>query len=1125
MTDYQTLLGKLDEFIRKYYKNRLIKGGILVFSILLVSWLSAVFLEYFGHFNTTARSFMFYFWVLLSLGVTGYYIVVPLLKLFKIGQHITYEQASNIIGNHFGEVKDKLLNALQLQQNFPHEQEGSLLMASIDQKIKELSPIPFTRAVNFKSNYKYIKYAAIPFIILVTVLVVSPQIVTESSKRIIDHDQFFEKKAPFDFIISSKKLEAFQNNDYELELKTQGAELPDEVYIEFGGKPYRMEKKGLNKFHYTLKNLQKSFDFRFTASEFASNGYHFAVLPLPVVLNFEIQINYPAYLNKAAEVLQNTGDITIPAGSEVSWKFVTSHVEQMELKFGDNTNINSQRSDDNYIFTKRFTQSTTYSLIPANSHVKNSDSMSYGISVVPDAYPTVDVEEKKDSFNTKVSYFGGDIADDYGLSRLSFNYKYIKTTDESLLKKPTTSLPININSSKTQQAFYHYFNFSEIKINPGDEIEYYFEVWDNDGVNGSKAARSRAMMLKAPTLEELKEITEAGNKEVKKELTQAFKEAGKLQKDLKKLQEKLAEKKNLDWQDKKQIEELLKRQKDLQKQLEQVQQENQQNMEMKQEMNQQSPELMQKQEELQKMMKDVLNEEMKDLMKQFEDLLKQNDKEIMKEKLSEMQVQDKEVQKELDRMLEMFKKLELEQKMQQTVDKLDELSKKQEELSKESQQKDSKTEDIQKKQDELNKEFKEVEKDLKDIQEKNAELEKPEEMQDTKEDQKDIEEKQEESKSELSKNQKQKAAKKQKEASDKMKQMKEKLEKKMQDKEQEKEEEDYDNLRQILENLLQLSFDQEALMQELGGVNGYNPQFVKIGQQQKKLKGDASIIEDSLLALSKRVQQISKIINKEIGQINANMDNTIALMADRNIYMARAKQQYVMTHVNNLAVMLSEVLKQMQDQMNESSSSKPGSKSCKKPGKKKKKGEGEKKGEGIKSMKELQDQLSKKIEDMKKGQKPGQGKPGENGQPTSKEFAQAAAMQSAIRQRMRQMSQQMGKEGATQLKQQLEQIQKLMDQNEKDLYNKRITPETLKRQQEIMSRMLESEKAQQERETDNQRKATEGQDKVKGTQQKTFEEYVKQKNKEAEILRTTPPNFNIYYKNKVKQYFDKQTGK
>lgn len=165
-----------------------------MFTILLASWLSAIFLEHFGHFNTTARSFMFYFWVLISLSVTGYYIVVPLLKLFKIGQHINYEQASAIIGNHFGEVKDKLLNALQLQQNHSHEHEGSLLMAGIEQKIKELSPVPFARAVNFRSNYKYVKYAAVPFIILIAVLVVSPQIVTESSKRIIDHNQFFEKK-------------------------------------------------------------------------------------------------------------------------------------------------------------------------------------------------------------------------------------------------------------------------------------------------------------------------------------------------------------------------------------------------------------------------------------------------------------------------------------------------------------------------------------------------------------------------------------------------------------------------------------------------------------------------------------------------------------------------------------------------------------------------------------------------------------------------------------------------------------------------------------------------------------------------------------------------------------------
>ena len=103
-------------------------------------------------------------------------------------------------------LKHKFLDLLKKESNREKEFEKQ------QQKIKELNPVPFSKAVNFESNYKYIKYAAVPLLVLIGVLVVSPQIVTESSKRIIEHDTFFEKKAPFDFIVSSKKLEAFQNN-------------------------------------------------------------------------------------------------------------------------------------------------------------------------------------------------------------------------------------------------------------------------------------------------------------------------------------------------------------------------------------------------------------------------------------------------------------------------------------------------------------------------------------------------------------------------------------------------------------------------------------------------------------------------------------------------------------------------------------------------------------------------------------------------------------------------------------------------------------------------------------------------------------------------------------------------
>ncbi|MFA4853643.1 MAG: hypothetical protein WC599_14095, partial [Bacteroidales bacterium] len=117
MTDnYQILINKLDEFIRKYYKNRLIKGGLYSISALLLFYISIAFLEYLGHFGIPARTLMFYAYLALNLVIIVHYFVIPLLKLYKIGKIISHEQAAAIIGKHFANVKDKLLNTLQLKK-------------------------------------------------------------------------------------------------------------------------------------------------------------------------------------------------------------------------------------------------------------------------------------------------------------------------------------------------------------------------------------------------------------------------------------------------------------------------------------------------------------------------------------------------------------------------------------------------------------------------------------------------------------------------------------------------------------------------------------------------------------------------------------------------------------------------------------------------------------------------------------------------------------------------------------------------------------------------------------------------------------------------------------------------
>ncbi|MBL4594055.1 MAG: hypothetical protein JKX68_09605, partial [Flavobacteriales bacterium] len=282
----------------------------------------------------------------------------------------------------------------------------------------------------------------------------------------------------------------------------------------------------------------------------------------------------------------------------------------------------------------------------------------------------------------------------------------------------------------------------------------------------------------------------------------------------------------------------------------------------------------------------------------------------------------------------------------------------------------------------------------------------------------------------------------------------------------------------------------------------------------KKLKDDAKMIEDSLFALSKRVVELESTINREISAINNNMEKTINFMEDRQIPMAAARQQYVMTSINNLALLFDEVLQQMQKQAQQ----KPGEGSCDKPG-----GNGKPKA-GMGSIKKMQKQLQKQLEAMKKamekGNKPGGKKPGDKegegmgmpgGKGMSESLAKMAAQQAKIRQALNKLSG--GSPG-------LNGISKMMEQTETDIVNKRITQRTINRQKEILTRLLESEKADREREWDEKRESKEGKNQVKGNPELFFE-YNQQKEQEVDLIKTTPPNLNTFYKKKVTQYFQK----
>jgi hypothetical protein len=1117
--NYALLIEKLDGFIRKFYINQLLRGALYTVGAVLGLFILLNVAEYYFYFGTGVRTGLLWGFLALSAVAVWRWVAMPLMHYFHLGKVISHEQAAKIIGEHFTGVKDKLLNILQLKQQSSNAIYAELIHASINQKSEEIRIVPFQAAIDLAKNRKYLRYALPPVLMLLFLLLGAPNILREGTMRLWNSGTAFEKPAPFKFLINPDSLKAVQFSDYLLKVKVEGAALPNEVFISLGNVQYRLEKRAANEFEYRFANVQKDTEFRLFASGVESRDYLLNVLRKPSILSFSTKLDFPAYIGRADEELANVGDLVVPQGTDIGWVFNAQNTDNLQLKFGSDPSAEAKRFDDElFQYRRRVLRDETYKLFLSNALLQGADSVAYTITVIPDLHPQISVEEFKDSSNLRLAFFAGDASDDYGLSTLTFNYQ--------IKKAKAGQLPMNtvkIEKAAGKQIQYDYsWNIGDLNLEPGDEVQYYFETFDNDGVNGAKSARTGLMTYKMPTLDEFRQQQADNSKEIKEDLEKALKESLKIQDELKKLRDKVLQKKELDWQTRKEMEKLLDRQKQLQQQLQEAKENFEENNKQQQEFNQQNQDLQEKQEKLEQLFEETMSEDMKKLMEDIQKLLEEQNKDQMLEQMEEMQAQNEDLNKELERLEELYKQLEVEQLLDQQIQQLEELAKEQEDLAKQTEEEQKGNEQLEKEQQDINEKLEQMDKKMEDLLKKNEELKRPQKIEDNKKEMNDAKQDTKDAKQEINNKQNQKAGKKQKSAANKMKNMANKMKQNRESGQQEQMEEDLKAIRQLLENLVGLSFAQEQNKKDVEGTTINTPRYVELAQQQYKIKDDFKLVEDSLQALASRQFQIESIINEKVAEINGSLRSSLQELEERRVSTATEQQQRSMKSLNDLALLLAESMKNMQEQMAEGM---PGNQSCQKPGNSKGKSKG-KKGEGD-SGKEPNDKMSKGQEDLNKIMKElkerleKQGKEkgnsgGGGGQPgNSKEFAQLAAKQAALRNALRQLQKEKQEQGKGDKA--LDEIMDEMNKIETELVNKRLNNEMLRRQDQILNRLLEHEKAEREREQDEQRQA-ESARQIQPKMPPALEEYLKKRRAEVEQFRTVSPALKPYYKQLVEEY-------
>jgi len=1083
--NFDILVNKLNTFRFKYYSNRLLKGLVLTFGVLLLLFTAFTVSEYFVYFSSEIRKLVFYGFILFSILLFVSFIGIPLLHLLNILTPISLKSTSAIIQKHFSSIQDKLLNIIELSEYKNGQSSSELVLASIDQKIEELKVFDFNEAVSYKNVRLISFYLLASFLISVGIYTINRNIFTESTRRIIHYNQEFVKPAPFVFQLENKDLKVKKGDALTLRVSINGEELPQIVYINIDGNNYLMKNNSESEFQFEMASVINPVQFYFTDLKYQSKVFKLELLPKPGINSFTTEIKPPIYTSLQNQIFNNLGDVQVPNGTQVKWNFTGIDVDSLYILMDDSTRVSAVKNDNNFEIEKTFFKSSNYNVYIQNKVTEPELALSYFVDVIPDLYPEIDVLEVQDSSNITRFFFKGIIGDDYGFSSLKFHYN-INNTD-SLVSIPFVR-------SLNDLDFYYSFDFKDLP-SPEGIISYYFSVSDNDVINHYKTTTSKSFTFQFPNKEEMETFDNEQFQNLENKLQQSRELAKEIKNDLNNLQIKNMDTSLSDWEKSQMVNDIVQKQNQLEKLYDQIKQDNDRLNNYVNSFNSKNEEILDKQKQIEELLDEVFTEELKKLMEEFNKLAEDFDSKKLNELTKNMNLTFDDLQKQLDRNIEMLKKMKIEQKLQDVIDRVNEMAQEEEKLSQEVSE-EKNFEEAKEQVEQHDKELNEMQEKINDALEMNKELENPMNFDEFKEDFENVEESIEQSKENLEKKNRKKSSSSIRETSEKLKNMAFAMQQMLDMNSSEQNTENIQNLKQILSNLIYISFTQEDILNGLSEVDAKDPQLIQLNQEQKRIIDQSQIVKDSLYSLSMRTPQISNTVNNELVTMEMNLSKAASEMEEAKFKEAGSSQQFVITSANNLALLLNEALENMEKMQ---ANAKPGDQQCENPG-----GNGAGMQDLKKSSESLQKQLEKMIEQMKNGNSQGMGQ----------ELGESLMQHEMMQQMLRDLMNNGGVGSET--KDMLQQVDQMLEQNRKELMNRSINAETIKRQNLITTRLLEAEKAEMEREFDEKRESESAEDFYSNPVK--FFEYKENENYSIEYLNKNSHKLNNFYNRKYKNY-------
>jgi hypothetical protein len=595
------------------------------------------------------------------------------------------------IGRAFPEVKDRLLNAIQVfryRRINEHRTSPILAEFAVERMASETEALDFDCSVS-KTGLR--RMLVLFFSVLLISLAACPLLYRDflpAWDRLRHPARVFEKPIPYDLEFKPGSIRAVQGDTVLFSVEGRGS-MPGEVclFIQEGRKT--SDKIVLHRpYRHRMASIQRSLTYHYTFESFRSRDFLIDVADRPELERLDVVVHPPSYTGMTRQVYErNLGHIEALKTSRVELSIRSSQEnEKAWLEFQSGRKVALRTEGKQAAGRFDIERDDVYSIgIQNREGIANSHPILYSIRLVEDLAPSAVILspeaelELDQSLDVPLLLEG---RDDYGIEDARIAYARPALSREAPARADTAyfDLPLSGKRPTSFRAF-HLWNVESLDLFPEDIVHYWLELTDNDALHGPKPGRSAVQTIRFPSIMEIVQKIDTEQKGQIDGLDTLFQADQAFQKNLEKFSDELKTGLPVPWERKMEMQSELEKQKHGQLEIEDISDRMESMLERIRSEDLLSRETMEKYSKLRDLIEELASPEINDRIKRLQDALNRTDRELMKMAAEALQIKQEDVLKALDRSIALFRRLLAEQKIEEQIERMREMARSQREVN------------------------------------------------------------------------------------------------------------------------------------------------------------------------------------------------------------------------------------------------------------------------------------------------------------------------------------------------------------------------------------------------------------------------------------------------------------